>query len=322
MKMSFHDGSIKIFSGNSNRLLAEQICSFIGVELCKADVDSFPDGETMVTIKESIRGSDIFIIQSCNYPANHNYMELMIMIDAARRASADRITVVLPFFGYARQDRKDRPRVPVTAKLIANLLVSAGANRILTMDLHAQQIVGFFDIPVDHLFASKLFISHLNKTSRDNLIVCSPDLGAMKMAAAYADALRCDLSIVAKRRVNGGNVQILTVIGEVSGKNVLLTDDMTVTLGTLNEAAKLLKAKGAHSVRVAVTHCLLAEKGCERLSEGNIDELITTNSTGLSYNLKNRKNVTFLNVNELLGEAIIRIHNNASVTDLFEIKGF
>ncbi|MDR0715457.1 MAG: ribose-phosphate pyrophosphokinase [Puniceicoccales bacterium] len=313
---------IKIFSGNSNRLLAEQICNYIGIKLCDANVDSFPDGETAVTIRESIRGSDVFIVQSCDYPANHNYMELLIMIDAARRASAGRITAVLPFFGYARQDRKDRPRVPVTAKLIANLLTSAGINRVLTMDLHAQQIVGFFDIPVDHLFASKLFISYLKETRCDNLIVCSPDLGAMKMAAAYADALRCDLGIVAKRRVDGDNVQVLTLIGEVSGKNVILTDDMAVTLGTVNEAAKLLKEKGARNVRAAVSHCLLTAKGRERLSEGNIDELITTNSTGLSYTLTNIKNVTHLNVNELLGEAIIRVHNNASVTDLFEIKGF
>ncbi|MDR1256007.1 MAG: ribose-phosphate pyrophosphokinase [Puniceicoccales bacterium] len=313
---------IKIFSGNSNRPLAEQICGYIGVELCRAIVDSFPDGETTVTIRESIRGGDVFIIQSCDYPTNHNYMELLIMIDAARRASAGRITVVLPFFGYARQDRKDRPRVPVTAKLIANLLVAAGANRILTMDLHAQQIVGFFDIPVDHLFAAKLFIAYLSKTRSDNLIVCSPDLGGMKMAAAYADALGCGLSIVAKRRINGDSVQVLNIIGEVSGKNVLLTDDMAVTLNTLNEAAKLLKSKGARNVRAAVSHCLLTAQGYERLCEGNIDELITTNSTGLSYKLRGKKNVTHLNVNELLGEAIIRVHGNTTMADLFAIKGF
>ncbi|MDR2721127.1 MAG: ribose-phosphate pyrophosphokinase, partial [Puniceicoccales bacterium] len=306
---------------NSNFPLAEQICHYIGTELCRVDVSNFPDGETAVTIRESIRGGDIFIVQSCDYPANHNYMELLIMIDAARRASAGRITVVLPFFGYARQDRKDKPRVPVTAKLIANLLVSAGANRILTMDLHAQQIVGFFDIPVDHLLASKLFISHLSETRPDDLIICSPDLGGMKIAAAYADRLRCDLGIIAKRRISGDSTRALTIMGDVYGKNVVLVDDMAVTFGTLNEAAKLLKANGAASVRAAVSHCLLTKKGYERLSEGNIDELITTNSTGLSYNLRNRRNVSILNVNELLGEAIIRIHNNSSVTDLFEVNG-
>jgi ribose-phosphate pyrophosphokinase len=320
--MSRGSGSIKIFSGNSNRLLSEQICEYIGIELCDAYVGNFSDGETSVMIRESIRGDDIFIIQSCNFPTNHNYMELLIMIDAARRASAGRITAVLPFFGYARQDRKDKPRVPVTAKLIANLLVSAGVNRILTMDLHAQQIVGFFDIPVDHLFASKLIISHLNKTRSDDLIVCSPDLGGMKMAATYADALHCDLGTVAKRRFDGDSVQVLSVIGDVSGKNVLLVDDMAVTLGTLNGAAKLLKSREALSVRAAASHCLLTEKGLERLAEGNIDEFITTNSTGLAENVKGMENVTVLNVNELLGEVIIRIHRGSSVTDLFEIKGF
>ena len=318
--MSLNSGPIRIFSGNSNLPLAEQICDYIGVELCRVDVSNFPDGETAVTIRESIRGGDIFIVQSCDYPANHNYMELLIMIDAARRASAGRITVVLPFFGYARQDRKDRPRVPVTAKLIANLLVSAGANRILTMDLHAQQIVGFFDIPVDHLLASKLFVAHLSKTRPDNLIIYSPDLGGMRIAAAYADALHCDLGLIAKRRISCDSIQVLTIMGNARGKNVVLADDMAVTLGTLNEAAKLLKANGAASVRAAVSHCLLTERGYERLSEGNIDELITTNSTGSSYNLKGWANVTILNVNELLGEAIVRIHNNSSVTDLFEVN--
>jgi ribose-phosphate pyrophosphokinase len=315
-------GDIKVFSGNSNRPLAEQICEHIGTRLCDAYVGNFPDGETSIMIKESIRGDDVFIIQSCDFPTNHNYMELLIMIDAARRASAGRITVVLPFFGYARQDRKDKPRVPVTAKLIANLLVSAGANRILTMDLHAQQIVGFFDIPVDHLFASKLMIAHLNRIPMDSLIVCSPDLGGMKMAAAYADALHCDLGIVAKRRFDGNNVQVLNIIGDVCDRNVLLVDDMAVTLGTLNEAAKLLKSKGALSVRAAASHCLLTDIGIERLQEGNIDELITTNSTGSAKNIGDVKNITILNVNELLGDVIVRIHSGASVTDLFEIKGF
>lgn len=312
--------NIKIFSGNSNRVLTEKICSFIGIKLCYAEVGNFPNGETSVMIKESIRGDDVFIIQSCDYPVNQNYMVLLIMIDAARRASAGRITVILPFFGYSRQDRKDKPRVPVTAKLIANLLTTAGADRILTMDLHAQQIVGFFDIPVDHLFASKIFIDYLSKQDLENLIVCSADLGGVRMATAYADALKCDLGIVAKRRVSGNEVEALNLIGDVKGKNVLLTDDMAVTLSTANEAAKLLKQHGALNIKTVISHCLLTDVGLSRLGEGNINELITTNSTELSHQLSDNNRITVLDISSLLGEAIIRIHNNLSITSLFKIN--
>lgn len=224
---------LKIFTGNSNRILAEEMCRSIGEPLGEATVTSFPDGESFVKINENVRGHDVFIIQSTCPPTNHHLVELLIMIDAARRASAQRITAVLPFYGYARQDRKDQPRVPITAKLVANLLVAAGATRILTMDLHSQQIQGFFDIPVDHLFASPVFFEHLAKTKRDNLVVCSPDVGGMKMAAAYADVLGAGLALVAKKRVSATKVEAINVVGEVEGCDVLLVDDITETAGTL-----------------------------------------------------------------------------------------
>src|SRR6202789_4328291 len=216
------ESRLKIFSGNSNKVLAEDICRNIGIPLGQATVTSFPDGETFVKIDENIRGHDVFIIQSTCPPTNHHLMELLIMIDAARRASAQRITAVLPFYGYARQDRKDQPRVPITAKLVANLLVSAGANRVLTMDLHSQQIQGFFDIPVDHLYASPVFFDYLGTKRSDSLVVCSPDVGGVKMAAAYANALGAGLGLVAKKRLNATTLEATNVVREMQGREVLL----------------------------------------------------------------------------------------------------
>lgn len=313
-------GNLKILSGCSNPLLTKEISDFMGVPTVSAIVNCFPDGETFTQINENVRGADVFIVQSTSFPANHNIMELLIMIDAVKRASADRITAVIPFFGYARQDRKDKPRVPITAKLVANLLVAAGANRILTMDLHSPQITGFFDIPVDHLYAATVFYDYLQKYRSNKLTVISPDIGGMKLAAAYADMLGCPLGIVAKRRTDAENVEALAVIGDVEGRDILLVDDMTETGGTINAAAKILKEKyGAHTVRAAVTHGVLNEKGYERLLEGYIDELITTNTTpvdtrGLS--------IKVLSVAKAFGEAIMRIHHNESVSSLFKIKGF
>jgi ribose-phosphate pyrophosphokinase len=310
----------KIFSGNSNPVLAQEICQGIGMQLGQATVTAFPDGETFVKINENIRGGDVFIIQSTCSPANHHIMELFIMIDAARRASAARITAVLPFYGYARQDRKDQPRVPITAKLVANLLVAAGASRILTMDLHAQQIQGFFDIPVDHLYASPVFFEYLKNLKKlEKLIVISPDVGGMKMAAAYADMLGAPLGFVAKRRVSSTQVEAVNLVGDVEGMDVLMVDDMTETAGTLTAAAKLLKERGAASVRAAVTHGVLNEHGFERLKAGVIDELITTNTTPIDTR---GLPITVLSVAPLLGSAIQRIHGNESVTSLFKIKGF
>jgi ribose-phosphate pyrophosphokinase len=314
------ESRLKIFSGNSNRPLADEICRTIGAPLGEATVTSFPDGETFVKINENIRGADVYIIQSTCPPTNHHLMELLIMIDAARRASAQRITAVLPFFGYARQDRKDQPRVPITAKLVANLLVSAGANRILTMDLHSQQIQGFFDIPVDHLYASPVFFEYLlGRCQSESLLVCSPDVGGMKMAAAYADVLGASLGLVAKKRQSATQVEAISVVGDVEGKDVLLVDDLTETAGTLTAAAKLLRGVGARSIRAAVSHCILNEAALERLRTGMIDELITTNTVPVdAAGLP----IRVLSVATLLGQAIQRINSNESVTGLFKIKGF
>jgi ribose-phosphate pyrophosphokinase len=313
------EARLKIFTGNSNRPLAEEICQSIGEPLGEATVTAFPDGETFVKINENIRGADVFIIQSTCPPTNHNLVELLIMIDAARRASANRITAVLPFYGYARQDRKDQPRVPITAKLVANLIVAAGANRILTMDLHSQQIQGFFDIPVDHLYASPVFFEYLGKEKTPELVVCSPDVGGMKMAAAYADVLGAGLALVAKKRKSATKVEAINLVGEVAGCDVLLVDDITETAGTLTAAAKILRDHGARRIRAAVSHCILNEVAVDRLKSGIIDELITTNSTPMkTHGLP----VTVLSIASLLGQAIQRINSNESVTSLFRVKGF
>ncbi len=310
---------LKIFSGNSNRPLAEDICRHVGVPLGAATVTSFPDGETFVKIDENIRGQDVFIVQSTCTPTNQHIMELLIMIDAAKRASAHRITAVMPFYGYARQDRKDQPRVPITAKLVANLLVAAGANRILTMDLHSQQIQGFFDIPVDHLFASPVFFKYFATLRCDNLVVVSPDVGGMKMAAAYANLLGTGLGMVWKKRTSATTVEPVNIVGEVAGKDVLIVDDITETAGTLVNAAKLLRAHGAVSVRAAVSHALLNSLAYERLGKRDIDELITTNSIPVEAH---QLPIRVLNIGDLLADAIVRIHSNESVTSLFKIKGF
>jgi ribose-phosphate pyrophosphokinase len=310
---------LKIFSGNSNRPLAEEICKIIDVPLGSATVTSFPDGESFVKIDENIRGQDVYIIQSTCTPTNHHLMELLIMIDAARRASAQRITAVMPFYGYARQDRKDQPRVPITAKLVANLLVAAGATRVLTMDLHSQQIQGFFDIPVDHLFASPVFFKYLEKLKGENMVVISPDVGGMKMAAAYATILGAALGMVWKKRTSATTVESITIVGDVAGRDVLIVDDITETAGTLANAAKLMRESGATSVRAAVSHSLLSPIAYERLAQGHIDELITTNTIPID---PRGLPIRVLSVAGLLGEAILRIHNNESVTSLFRVKGF
>ena len=310
---------MKIFAGNSNRLLADAICNTIGIEPGKIMLKAFPDGETFAKIEENVRGEDVFVLQSSCPPTNHHLMELFIIIDALKRASADRITAVMPFYGYARQDRKDQPRVPISAKLVANLLVAAGANRILTMDLHAQQIQGFFDIPVDHLYASPVIFDYLKYSKHNDLVVVSPDVGGLKMAHAYSEMLNADLAIVAKRRTSATDTESVGIIGEIEGKRALLVDDITETAGTLVNAAAILKDQGAESVRACVSHAILNDLGIERLRDSCIDELITTDTVprpeieGI--------NVTTLSVANLLGEAIQRIHNNSSVNSLFRFKG-
>jgi ribose-phosphate pyrophosphokinase len=310
---------VKIFSGTSNQPLANSICKSIGIELGKCTVSAFPDGETFVKIEENVRGEDVYLIQSTSPPTNHHLMEMFIMIDALRRASASRITAVLPFYGYARQDRKDQPRVPITAKLVANLIVAAGANRALTMDLHAQQIQGFFDIPVDHLYAAPVMYEYLRSKKLKNLVVVSPDVGGIKMAHAYSQVLDVGLAIVAKRRKSATEIESMTVIGDIKGKCVLMVDDLTETAGTLTTAGALLKAKGAKQIIACVSHAILNDLGISRLRKSVVDELITTD-TVLRPAIKG-VNITTLSVAGLLGEAIKRIHNNSSVTSLFEFKG-
>jgi ribose-phosphate pyrophosphokinase len=310
---------VKIFSGTANEPLAQAICKSIGVELGKCTIKPFPDGETFVKIEENVRGEEVFVVQPTSPPTNHHLMELFIMMDALRRASAARITAVLPFYGYARQDRKDQPRVPITAKLVANLLVASGANRILAVDLHAQQIQGFFDIPVDHLYAAPVMYDYLKQKKLTDLVVVSPDTGGLKMAHAYSQVLESGLAIVAKRRKSATDVESLAVIGEIKGKNVLLVDDLTETAGTLTTAAALLKKKGAKNIIACVSHAILNDTGIERLRKSDIDELITTDTVQRPA-IDGVKIVT-LSVAGLLGEAIKRINSNSSVTSLFEFKG-
>jgi len=311
---------VKIFSGRSNRPLAEAISKSIDVPLGKVMLRDFPNGETFARIEENVRGEDTYIVQSTCPPVNQNIMELFIMIDALRRASASRITAVLPFYGYARQDRKDQPRVPISAKLIANLLVSAGANRMLTVDLHAQQIQGFFDIPVDHLYAAPVLFDYLKTMDLgDQIAVVSPDVGGIKMAHAYSQLLHADLAIVAKRRMSDTEVETVSVIGKVRDKTVVLVDDMTETAGTLVSAAKILRRRGAKRIIAVVSHAGLNDLGVKRLRKSNIDELITTDTVPRPP-VEGVK-LTTCSVAGLLGEAIKRIHTNSSVTSLFEFDG-
>jgi ribose-phosphate pyrophosphokinase len=308
---------MKIFSGSANRDLAQRICDYVGAPLGQATISSFPDGETYVRIEENIRGRDVFIIQPTCPPTNDHLMELLIMVDAARRASADRITAVIPFFGYARQDRKDQPRVPITAKLVANLLNAAGVSRVLTMDLHAQQVQGFFDIPVDHLYSMPVLIKYLRKKLTRKTVVVSPDVGGLKMASAYSQALRAGLAIVAKQRKSATETEALYVIGDVEECDVLIADDLTETGGTLTSAASILKKRGALDIYAAVAHAVLVDAAIPRLQKSDIKELVTTNSTPVRSIEGFRVHVEC--VSELLGEGMKRIHNDESVSSLFKI---
>ncbi|MHA3770201.1 ribose-phosphate diphosphokinase [Verrucomicrobiota bacterium sgz303538] len=309
---------MKIFTGSAHRELAQRICASVGVPLGDATVSSFPDGETYVKINENIRGRDVFIVQPTCPPTNQNLMELLIMVDAARRASAARITAVIPFFGYARQDRKDQPRVPITAKLIANLLTAAGVSRVLCMDLHAQQVTGFFDIPVDHLFAAPVIIRYLHQKKFSSPVVVAPDVGGVKMAQAYAQALGASLAIVVKKRKSPTEIEAQNVIGEVEGKEVIIVDDLTETAGTLTSAASILKERGAREIIACVSHAVLSDLGIERLKKSCIRELVTTNSvptrTDCGFPIAPQC------IAELLGEGIKRIHGDESVSSLFKIS--
>jgi ribose-phosphate pyrophosphokinase len=310
---------LKIFSGNANRPLAQRIADSIGVPLSDAVVTAFPDQETRVKINENIRGRDVFIVQPTSPPANQHLMELLIMIDACRRASASRITAVIPFFGYARQDRKDQPRVPITAKLVANLIVAAGASRVLTMDLHAQQIMGFFDIPVDHLYAAPVVYRYFNSKKLKDLVVASPDVGGIKMVSAYANMFQAPLAIVAKKRKSPSEVEVLNVVGEIEGHDVLLVDDLAETADTVTRAAAVLKKRGAHRVFAAVSHAVLNAASMDRLKRSDLEELVTTDS--VPHSKVSGFKLTELTIAPLLGEAIQRIHKAESVSSLFDIDG-
>ena len=309
---------MKIISGTAHPQLAKNIAKVMGLPLCDATVNTFPDGESFVQIKESIRGADAFIIQPTCPPTNHNLMELLVMVDAVRRASASRITAVLPFYGYARQDRKDKPRVPITSKLVANLLTAAGVNRVLTMDLHAAQIQGFFEIPVDHLHSVPVLIKHLKANyvkDMKNLVVVSPDIGGVKNAKSYANILGTELAIVAKQRISATEVDAHAVIGNVEGKDVLMVDDMTESGGTLCAAAKILKEHGAARIFAGVSHGVLTDAVRQRLASSSIECLLTSDSVPMAYG----ERVDTVSIAPLFAQAIANIHHNASVTHLFEV---
>jgi len=311
------DYDVKLFSGSAHPELSRNIAAYLGEPLGEVVIRRFPDGETFVKFVDNIRGRDVFIIQSICRPPNEHLMELLIMIDAARRASAARITAVLPYFAYARQDRKDQPRVPITAKLVANLLTAAGANRLLAMDLHCQQIQGFFDIPVDHLTAAPVIVNALRAKNLADMVVAAPDTGGVKLAYSYSTMLACGLAIAAKQRKNAREVESINVVGDVKDRDVIIVDDMTTTAGTLCGAAQLIRQHGARSVRAAVTHALVTDEGLETLRKSAVEELITTDSVPARDWRGYRAQVH--SVAELLGEAILRIHNNQSVSCLFKV---
>ncbi|MFZ2603330.1 MAG: ribose-phosphate pyrophosphokinase [Candidatus Omnitrophota bacterium] len=310
---------IAIFTGNAHPELAKNICEYLSkVKLSDALVGRFSEGEIRVKINDNIRGKDVFVVQPTCTPCNDNLMELLIMIDALKRASANRITAVIPYFGYARQDRKDQPRVPITAKLVANLLTVAGANRILTMDLHAGQIQGFFDIPVDHLFAIGVFTEYFNKIKLDDLVIVSPDVGGIKMARAYAKRLSAGLAIIDKRRDSPEKTEVIHILGEVKGKNAIITDDLIATGSSLIEAVEALKKAGAKTIRAAITHGVLSGPAQVRINNCiDLKELMITDSILLVSQKKNPR-IKVLSVAPLLGEAIKRIHNEESVSSLFD----
>lgn len=308
---------MKILSGTAHPELAKSVAQYLGEPLGEVDIRRFPDGETFVKIVENIRGRDVFILQPICYPPNETLMELLIMIDAARRASAARITAVLPYFGYARQDRKDQPRVPITAKLVANLLVAAGANRLVAMDLHCQQIQGFFDIPVDHLSAFPVILRHIRDLRLEKLLIVAPDTGGVKVAYSYSKMLSCGLAIAAKQRRSATEVEALNVVGDVKDHDVVMVDDLSTTASTLIGAAQLVQSQGARSIRAAVTHNLLTSAAVTAIESSPLSELIATDSVPAREN--RGKRIVTLSVAELFAEAILRIHNNQSVSSLFRV---
>lgn len=309
---------LRVFSGTAHPALTEKICGCLNIPVGRASVDRFPDGETLVRIEDDVRGRDCFLVQPTSHPVNHNLMELLIFIDCLARASARRITAVLPYFGYARQDRKSEGRTPITAKLVANLIVTAKVNRVLAIDLHAEQVQGFFDIPVDHLTAEPVLLKYFRKSDLSNIVVVSPDVGNVKTANVYAQDLGADLAVIDKRRVSGADAVATRIIGNVQGKDVLMFDDMITTAGTICSAAQMVRENGAKSIRVAATHGVFAPPAVDRLNNSSIDEVVVADTVPLSEESKKIRNLKVLTVAELLGEAIHRIHNDESVSEIFK----
>ena len=308
---------LKIFSGNANLALAQEISAYLGQKLGEAAVSSFSDGEIRVMIDESVRGADVFVVQSCCQPVNDSLMELLIIIDALKRSSANRITAVIPYFGYARQDRKDQPRVPITAKLVADLITTAGADRVLTMDLHAGQIQGFFNVPVDHLYALPVLLDYITKKKINGLVVVSPDAGGVERARAFAKRLQANLAIIDKRREGPNQTQIMNIIGDVQGKSVLLLDDMIDTAGTIVQGAQACADQGAREILTACTHAVLSGSALDRLQASCISQVVITNTIPLRGKERVCPKLLQLSVAPLLGEAIRRIHEDESVSSLF-----
>lgn len=307
---------MKIFSGNANPELAKKIAMYLQMSLGEIEVSQFSDGETQVKIVENVRGVDVFVIQPICPPVNQNLMEFLIMIDAFKRASARRITAVIPYYGYARQDKKDEPRVPITAKLVANLLTVAGASRILTIDLHAGQIQGFFDIPSDNLFAVNIFVEYFQNLGIEDLVIVSPDAGGVPRARAYAKRLKAELAIIDKRRPSPNQNEVINIIGEVQNKNIIIIDDIVDTAGTLVKAARALKEKGAKEIFAACTHPTLSGEAIEKIEQSVITKLVVTDTIPLIEEKQNDK-IEVLSVAKLLGEAIRRVHNEESISSLF-----
>ena len=308
---------MKVFSGNSNTLLAQEISKELQIPLGKANVKKFSDGEIQVEIEENVRGMDVFVVQSTCTPVNVYLMELLIMMDAMKRASAERVTAVMPYYGYARQDRKVAPRAPITAKLIADLITTAGASRVLTIDLHAGQIQGFFNIPVDHLYSAPVMIEFIKKKFADNLVIVSPDAGGVERARAFGKRLGASLAIIDKRRPEPNQSSVMNIIGEIKNKTALLLDDMVDTAGTITQSADALLEAGAKRVAACCTHPVLSGAAIERINKSALQELVVTDTIPLREEAKSCKKIVALSVSKLLGEAIKRIHNNDSVSSLF-----
>ncbi len=312
------NGKVLVFSGRANPELAEDICKYMNVPLGRSNIRDFADQEIYVKIDENVRGGDVFVIQSTSNPGNTNLMEMLIMIDALKRSSAKRITAVLPYYGYARQDRKNEPRVPITSRLVADLLETAGTDRVLTVDLHAGQIQGFFNIPVDHLFAMNVLVKYIKELKLENLIVISPDAGGVERARAFAKRLGVSLAIIDKRRELPNEAKAMNIIGDVKGKVAFIVDDMIDTAGTLMEATNALLEDGAKEVHACCSHPVLSGPAADRITKSPIKSIVATNTIPLHDELKNNPKVKILSVAPLLGEAILRIHRETSVSSLFD----